>query len=268
MCLDQRHLPSVSGALTHSRHCRLEESNFPAAMTTMQDSQTTPGAGPSVVQLEQPVAIRSYMWKGMIEKFLRGEPKILGVVQVLIALTNLSLGIIIMSVTVPYYHYTRPYTFLVYTGYTVWGPVMFIVSGSFSIAAGARTTRGLVRSSLGLNITSSVFAGVGLLLTSISLSFESMFHFYCHYHDNSENCFMINPILLGMEAMVLILSLLEFCIAVSLSAFGCKIMCNSGGVLYILPSNPHMAEAASSAPFSTELMQPAYQEKNDPENQF
>lgn len=269
MCLDRRHLPRVSGTLTHGRHCRLEASTFPAAMTTMQDSQTTPEAGPNMVQLGQPVAVQPYLWKGMIEKFLKGEPKVLGVVQVLISLMTLSLGIILMSATVSPYYYIRPNTFLVYTGYTVWGPVMFIFSGSLSIAAGVKTSKGLVRGSLGLNITSSVFAAVGLILTSISLSINSLDHFHCSYPEKSDYCSTINTIILGMEAVVLILTLLEFCIAVSLSSFGCKVLCyNSGQVLFILPSNPRMAEAAPSAAFSTELMPPTYQEKNDPENLF
>ncbi|XP_019511559.1 PREDICTED: membrane-spanning 4-domains subfamily A member 4A isoform X1 [Hipposideros armiger] len=244
------------------------ESTFPAAMTTMQHSQTTPEAGPNMVQLGQPVAVQPYMWKEMIEKFLKGEPKVLGVVQVLISLMILSLGIIIMSVTVPNY-YVYSSTFLVYTGYTVWGPVMFIFSGSLSIAAGMKTTKGLVRSSLGLNITSSVFAAVGLILTSISLSINSIGHYHCSYHDKLDSCFIMGRLFLGMEAMVLILTLLEFCIAVSLSTFGSKVLCyNSGQVLYILPSNVRMAEAAPSATFPTELMPPTYQEKNNPENLF
>ncbi|KAF6333624.1 membrane spanning 4-domains A4E [Rhinolophus ferrumequinum] len=93
-------------------------------MTTMQDSQTTKEAGPGVYQLGQPAAIQSYMWKGMIEKFLKGEPKVLGVVQVLIALMNFSLGLITICVSVPYVHHPLTDTFLMYSGYTVWGSVM------------------------------------------------------------------------------------------------------------------------------------------------
>ncbi|KAM9220256.1 membrane-spanning 4-domains subfamily A member 4A-like [Dugong dugon] len=174
-------------------------------MTTLQEpQQITPGAGPGVPQMGTPATLHSYLWKGMPEKFLKGEPKVLGVVQILIALMNLGLGIIMMCVSLPF---NVPYPVSAYTGYPVWGSVMFIVSGSLSIAAGNRTTRGL-----------------------------------------------------GMDGFVLILSVLEFCIAVSLSAFGCKVTCcNASGIVFIMPSNAHVAETAPTATFSGDSLPPTEQ---------
>uniref|UniRef100_A0A2K5E9B5 Membrane spanning 4-domains A4A n=1 Tax=Aotus nancymaae TaxID=37293 RepID=A0A2K5E9B5_AOTNA len=151
-----------------------------AAMTTMQGmEQAMPGTGPGVPQLGNVAVLHSYLWKGLQEKFLKGEPKVLGVVQILIALMNLSMGITMMCTAFNTYG-PRPIT--VYIGYTIWGSVM---------------------------------------------------------------------VSRGMDGLVLLLSVLEFCIAVSLSAFGCKVMCCSpGGVVLILPPNSHMAGTASPAPLN------------------
>uniref|UniRef100_A0A8D1IQU5 Membrane spanning 4-domains A4A n=1 Tax=Sus scrofa TaxID=9823 RepID=A0A8D1IQU5_PIG len=250
---------------TFSEVC-CKASTFSAAMITTQEmEQTTPGADPDVHQPRQLSSLRSHLWKEMLEKFLKGEPKILGVVQVLIALMNSSLGTVVMSVTLS--HKYLEYSFyLACAGYIISASVMFIISGSLSIAAGTKGTKGLVQGSLGLNITSSILAAIGIILLSLSFLVSS-FDYTCRSNPDLENCSMILSILMGMNGMVLILTLLEFCIALSLSAFGCKVTCcKSGGVVFILPSNVHMAEIASPAPLAGGLMPPTDQQKNVPEN--
>ncbi|XP_035579035.1 membrane-spanning 4-domains subfamily A member 4A [Zalophus californianus] len=177
-------------------------------MATTQGLEGTTGAGPGVYQPEKSAVLHPNLWKGIPEKFLKGDPKVLGVVQILIALMKLSLGIININVTFPLneVHYLSEHELYKIVGH--------IVSGSLSIVAGAKTTKGL-----------------------------------------------------SIDVLVILLSVLEFCIAVSLSAFGCNVTCcHPEGVVFVMPSNPHMAETASSAPFAGGLMPPKDQQQNVPEN--
>nr|XP_008522291.1 PREDICTED: membrane-spanning 4-domains subfamily A member 4A-like isoform X2 [Equus przewalskii] len=193
----------------------------------------------------------------MPEKFLKGKPKVLGVVQIVIALVNLSLGITMIRVAVsfPEVYYIGPVS--VYSGYTIWGSVMFLISGSLSVAAGTRTTRGLVQGSLGVNITSSVFAASGIIITMISMIALASSSYNWNYREGLENYYKLKHISMGMEGIVLILSVLEFCIAVSLSVFGSNVTCcNRERVVFIPMTNPHMAETASPAPVRAHLIPP------------
>uniref|UniRef100_A0A8C9KVG3 Uncharacterized protein n=1 Tax=Panthera tigris altaica TaxID=74533 RepID=A0A8C9KVG3_PANTA len=164
---------------------------FSAAMATMQGMEgTISEAGPGGYQLEQPPVIQSHLWKRMPEKFLKGEPKVLGV----IAPHCYYLWGIFLTCSSEDENSSAPSAFL--SG--VWGRGGFIISGSLSVVAGIRTTKGL-----------------------------------------------------SLDAVALLLTVLEFFVALTLSVFGCKVTCcHPGGVVLILPSNPHVAETASPTPFT------------------
>lgn len=222
-------------------------------METMQGlEQTTRGVVPGGAQPSEKSFVRTQLWKESTEKFLKGEPKVLGVVQVMIALINLSLGIIMIS-SLPVV--AEPAISLV-LGVPAWGPLMFIISGSLSIAAGVKTTKKLVTSSLILNTISSVLAAAASIIGVISVVWGLF------------PPFRKKEIEQGMDYLMLFLNMLEFCIAVSVSAFGCKVTCcNTSEIVVVQPSNPAVTSMASpmlpqpSAP-------PEIKGKNAPENLY
>ncbi|XP_041517998.1 membrane-spanning 4-domains subfamily A member 4D-like [Microtus oregoni] len=209
--------------------------------------QTTIDVAPGGALPSERSVVRSQLWKENAEKFLKGEPKDLGVVQVLIGLINLILGIIMISGS----QFLHPViSAFVYA--PIWGSIIFIISGSLSIAAGMITTEVLVTISLSFNTISSVVAAATSIISifSVVLSAVQFQH----------------TIIVGIDALILILNVLEFCIAVSTSAFGCKaICCNTSEVVVILPQNPAVSAAATPMLLQP-LAPPVYQERNVPEN--
>uniref|UniRef100_A0A4X2JY82 Uncharacterized protein n=2 Tax=Vombatus ursinus TaxID=29139 RepID=A0A4X2JY82_VOMUR len=207
---------------------------------------TIPQPGPRDAQQGsgmEPVkaTMQFYQRKKPLEKFLIGEPKALGVVQIMIGLINFSLGILLDLI----FHKQLGLHFLFYSGYTFWGPAFFILSGSLSIAAENRTTKGMVESSLGLNIVSAIVSGIGfyLLLGSLGTTL-TFFHLYATESDVYPMTFSI---LLGINILLLVFTFLEFTIAIALSGFGCHVTCcNQGGVTLVMPFSPYVQEAPTA----------------------
>ncbi|XP_055469781.1 membrane-spanning 4-domains subfamily A member 4D-like [Psammomys obesus] len=160
-----------------------------------------------------------------MEEFLKGEPKVLGAVQIMIALINLSIGIIMISI--PFDHREPAISLILAT--PAWGPLMFIISGSLSISAAVKPTKRLVTISLVFNTISAVLAAAASIMGIISVIL------------GLRSPFLKNEVETGIDSLMLILNLLEFCIAVSVSAFGCKVTCcNAREVVVIQSPNPGM----------------------------
>ncbi|XP_032734937.1 membrane-spanning 4-domains subfamily A member 4A-like isoform X4 [Lontra canadensis] len=119
-----------------------------------------------------------------LKTFLKGEPQVLGVAQILIGLMKVCLfaiGLRFHSSDFPHWCYSPTMD----SGYLIWGSLFFFVSGAVSIAAGRNMT---------LNLR-------------------------------------------ALEIGLLVLSLLEISIAISLSVFGCKVTCFVTQVVVIQPNN-------------------------------
>ncbi|XP_015676670.1 membrane-spanning 4-domains subfamily A member 15 [Protobothrops mucrosquamatus] len=163
--------------------------------------------------------------KGPMERFLSAEAKVLGAIQIMIGLIHIGFGAVAICLTLyPFY-----YLFLSVIGcYPFWGGIFFISSGSLCVAAVNRPNRGLVKSSVGLNITSAIMAVVGIILYLCELIFNSP-NFRHIYINNTEDLDIttIENVSYGFSSLLLLFSLLEFCIAVSLAHFGCQATCCS-----------------------------------------
>ncbi|XP_058871452.1 membrane-spanning 4-domains subfamily A member 15-like [Acipenser ruthenus] len=136
---------------------------------------------------------------GPLQTFLRGQPKALGVVQIIIGIVSLLFGPVLVNV----------YIFAGDIGLPFWTGVWYIISGSLAVAAENIHRRDLVKACLGMNIISSIFAGVGFILYSVDLSIRTS---------------TIQHV--GIVAVLLVLNILEMCIAIATSAFGCKSECS------------------------------------------
>ncbi|MGH0156047.1 UNVERIFIED_CONTAM: hypothetical protein FKN15_030596 [Acipenser sinensis] len=86
-----------------------------------------------------------------------------------------------------------------------------------------------VKACLGMNIVSSIFAGVGFILYSINL--------YINNINRSSGYYLTNPHV-GILSVLLVLNILEMCIAIATSAFGCKSECCYTAMEIINRGNP------------------------------
>ncbi|KAJ8290070.1 hypothetical protein GJAV_G00008390 [Gymnothorax javanicus] len=171
-----------------------------------------------------------------LKKFLKGDPKALGTVQIMIGLLVILFGII-MSINTGY--------IAVYSGIVFWGGLIFISSGALSVAATNKLNRCLVRGALGMNIISTITAGIAIILFSLDFVFEWP-RFGCSYDEDSYSYYSCRrlrdgyrTLSDGMKGVLLLFSILEFIISISVSAFACKAVCHDSPqqVIYIQPTS-------------------------------
>ncbi|XP_075046047.1 membrane-spanning 4-domains subfamily A member 4A-like isoform X2 [Mixophyes fleayi] len=190
--------------------------------------------------------------------FYRGEPEALGVTQIFVGITVIAFGFALTAAW-SLNHYIRDY--LIITGVLFWSGIMYIISGSLSVAAATKPTLGKVRSSLVLNIISSVAAGIAILLIGICLPSDYTYDYYqisnvyCAYYKPSEDCeghYDRKAFFAGIVTLLLILNVLIFTINVSTSVFACRTVCRSSYsdmslVIYQTTSVPDTTAASTAA---------------------
>ncbi|XP_029430235.1 membrane-spanning 4-domains subfamily A member 4A-like isoform X1 [Rhinatrema bivittatum] len=163
-----------------------------------------------------------------LEKFFRGEPKALGVTQILTGIIQILFGII-LTAGVNERGFILPA--IIFTGVPFWCGIMYIVSGSLSVAASRNPAIRLIRASLGMNIVSAVASGIAIIIYPCTTVLEYRSYYQCSLFSDSEACNKMYNVhtteYIGSMYMLLVFTILEFCVSISTSAFACKAVCRT-----------------------------------------
>lgn len=163
-------------------------------------------------------------------RFLKGEPKALGTVQIMIGLVMILFGIVLA---------VSPQSISVFSGVVFWAALFHISAGCLAISANNKLNSCTVKAALVMNILSTIAAGISIIIMSIDLVLVNIGR-YCYYDYSDYRC---NGVLQsrnrGIVGVLLVFSLLQFCISIAVSAFTCKATCTSEPTLNIINVVPN-----------------------------
>ncbi|XP_046711151.1 membrane-spanning 4-domains subfamily A member 8-like [Silurus meridionalis] len=169
--------------------------------------------------------------------FLKGQPKALGTVQIMIGMITLLFGIVLVS--------DPPYAPVsVISGNVFWASIFYIITGSLSVAAESNIQNCLVQGSLGMNVVSALMsaAGIGVLTTDLFLQY------YCYSY---QDCYRFEARSKSISAVLLIFTILQFIISICISVFACKATCDSATMVPIVTYTNQAVSGNPQVPIST-----------------
>ncbi|CAO2584764.1 Membrane-spanning 4-domains subfamily A member 3 [Lemmus lemmus] len=161
--------------------------------------------------------------------------------QILNGILILALGVLLSCLQHLSHHFRQFFLFIFYTGYPFWGAVFFICSGSLTVAAARKPTRMLMQNSFGMNIASATIAFVGTAFLSVHLALNSQALKGCQSSQSPDLCIYLGSSSDGLVSLMLILTLLELAIAISISIMWC--LGNVCGLREAVSSPPNSAES-------------------------
>ncbi|XP_048357039.1 membrane-spanning 4-domains subfamily A member 4A-like isoform X4 [Sphaerodactylus townsendi] len=154
------------------------------------------------------------------------------ITQILIGILEISFGLVLAITESPPTsnvqegHIATPY----------WLAILYIISGSLSVAAAKDPKVPLVKGMLAMNVVSSVAAGIAIVILSISITHPRYYRYKCNSHyysdmstpDNCQGLIIIFYNLMHtISAVLLTVTVLEFFISITTAAFGCATMCRN-----------------------------------------
>uniref|UniRef100_A0A8C4RLI7 Membrane-spanning 4-domains subfamily A member 15-like n=1 Tax=Erpetoichthys calabaricus TaxID=27687 RepID=A0A8C4RLI7_ERPCA len=155
-----------------------------------------------------------------LQRFLEGEPKALGVVQIMIGVINIGFGIVLAF----------PGSLAVISGISFWASIMYIISGTLSICATNKMQPCQIKGALATNIVSTIFSCIGIMMYSVDLGVQLCYD-DCYYYYSFQAA-------QGIKGVLLIFTILEFWVSLFTSIYGCKATCgNPDQPLIIIQQN-------------------------------
>ncbi|XP_049335245.1 membrane-spanning 4-domains subfamily A member 4A [Astyanax mexicanus] len=154
---------------------------------------------------------------GSVQKFLKGEPKALGTVQIMIGLLMFLFGIVILT--------DSPPIITVYSRISFWGSLLFIITGSLAVSASNKLHRCVVNGALTMNVFSAVTAAIAIYLLSMDLAFSE--RCYDDYEYGSRYKCSSRKQSRGIAGVLLVFCVLQFIISIFIAAHSCRASCNT-----------------------------------------
>ncbi|XP_018620297.1 membrane-spanning 4-domains subfamily A member 4A [Scleropages formosus] len=175
----------------------------------------------------------------MTKQFLRGQPIPLGTVQICIGFVTMAIGLVGI---LTFFHGLIP----VIAGAT------FVISGVVTVASHKGNSASLIKGTLAMNLLSVVMAVAGVVFFCMMLS-ESPHIIECpdiyRYSSSSWECRELSwqkmQFLYGINGLLLVMSVLEACVALSLCVFSCMAIHQASSSQQVVVIEKGLAESAS-----------------------
>ncbi|XP_067151465.1 membrane-spanning 4-domains subfamily A member 12-like [Apteryx mantelli] len=151
---------------------------------------------------------RSVMYTA--ETLSKGKNRVMGTIQIMTGFMHIGFGIVLTTLT-------NVYTSVFVIGEIPFlGGVSFIISGCLSIGAEKSPTECAVKGSQTMNVVSAIFALLGIVAFIVDLNLNGL------YRSGFDYSYLIALAGNGISIVLLIFTVLEFCIAVATANFWCR----------------------------------------------
>ncbi|XP_039596473.1 membrane-spanning 4-domains subfamily A member 4D-like isoform X1 [Polypterus senegalus] len=168
------------------------------------------------------------MMSQQLQWFLKGEPKALGAVQIMIGLLSIALGIIL-----EFYD-----SIAATAGIAFWPSIMYIISGSLSVFAANKLHLCRVKAAIAINIISTIFSSIGIIIYVFDLQYSTYnledidgynYTYNYDYNFNSDG-YLENTIQStgeGLKVVLLIFTVLELWVSLITAIVGYNAACGN-----------------------------------------